>query len=119
QTFNGSNYWVDVVFTTTQGPDTSPPTVTGNTPASGATGVPLSSSITGTFKEPMNATTISSSTFELRNAANTVVPATVSYASATRTATLAPTASLTAGTTYTATVRGGATDPRVKDLANN
>jgi hypothetical protein len=119
QTFNGSNYWVDVVFTTTQGPDTSPPTVTGNTPASGATGVAPSSNITVTFNEPMNATTITSSTFELRTAANTVVPATVSYASATRTATLDPTASLAAASTYTVTVRGGATDPRVKDVANN
>ena len=39
QTWNSSNYWVDVVFTTRVGSDTTPPTVTGRTPASGATGV--------------------------------------------------------------------------------
>ena len=40
QTFQSSNYWVDVVFTTSGGgtSDTTPPTVTGGTPPSGATG---------------------------------------------------------------------------------
>ena len=119
QTFNGSNYWVDVVFTTNQGPDTTRPTVTASTPASGATGVALSSNVTVTFSEAMNAATINSTTFELRNAANTVVPATVTYASATRTAMLDPTGSLATSTNYTVTVRGGSIDPRVKDVAGN
>ena len=48
-----------------------------------------------------------------------MVPATVSYNASTRTATLTPSASLAALTTYTATIKGGATDPRVKDLAGN
>ena len=39
--------------------------------------------------------------------------------SATLTATLTPGAPLTASSTYTATLRGGATDPRIKDLAGN
>ena len=34
-------------------------------------------------------------------------------------AVLDPTAGLAYSTTYTATVRGGATDPRVKDLSGN
>src|SRR6185295_8054079 len=42
-------------------------------------------------------------------------PATVSYNAATLTATLTPTAALANSATYTVTVRGGATDPRVKD----
>ena len=38
--FNATNYWVDVIFSTTVGEgDTTPPTVTAVTPASGATGV--------------------------------------------------------------------------------
>jgi len=36
QTWNASNYWVDVVFVTTLAPDTTPPTVTGVTPAAGS-----------------------------------------------------------------------------------
>ena len=67
----------------------------------------------------MTAATVNGTTFELRNAANALVTATVSYDATTRTATLTPGAALAAGATYTATVRGGATDPRVKDAAGN
>ena len=52
-------------------------------------------------------------TFELRNGANVLVPATVTYSAPTRTATLEPNAPLAYSTTYTARVRGGATG--VKD----
>src|SRR5262249_26308501 len=52
-------------------------------------------------------------------AGNAVVPATVSYDAATRTATLDPSGSLTPGASYTMLVRGGPADPRVKDLAGN
>ena len=37
QSFQASNYWVDVIFTGIQAPDTSAPTVAMTTPASGAT----------------------------------------------------------------------------------
>ena len=47
------------------------------------------------------------------------MPATVSYDAATRIATLTPGNALAPATTYTATVHGGATDPRVKDVAGN
>src|SRR5207253_228441 len=36
QTFGSSNYWVDVVFNTVVGPDTTPPSVSNVVPASGA-----------------------------------------------------------------------------------
>jgi hypothetical protein len=55
----------------------------------------------------------------LRDAANNLVPASVSYATSGRRATLNPSTSLAAGSTYTAIVKGGTTDPRVKDLAGN
>ncbi len=45
--------------------------------------------------------------FELRDASDALVPATVSYAAATRTATLDPSSPLANSTTYTATVKGG------------
>src|SRR5205823_5623994 len=44
--------------------------------------------------------------FVLKDASNSVVPATVSYNSATNTATLAPSVALASSTTYTATVSG-------------
>ena len=51
--------------------------------------------------------------------ADTLVAATVTYDAPSRTATLTPTSPMVDGTLYTATVRGGATDPRAKDLAGN
>ena len=118
-TFRASNYWVDVVFTTTSGPDTIPPTVATISPANGATGVTASTVITATFSEAMNSATINTSTFELRNAANTLIPALVTYDAATFTATLTPSSALTAPATYTAIVNGGAKDAADNALAAN
>lgn len=129
-TYLSEGYFVDVVFDTVPPPDTTPPTITSRFPASGATAVDPAASVTVTFSEAMNASTISSSTsgkegtattgtFELRDALNVLVTATVTYDATTRTATLRPTIALSLSTTYTVTVLGGATDPRVKDLAGN
>jgi len=119
--FNATNYWVDVVFTASisTGPDTTPPTVTAQSPTPDATGVATGGTVTATFSETMDATTLNTSTLELRDSANALVSATVSYNATSRTATLTPGSALAAGATYTATVKGGATDPRVKDLAGN
>jgi PKD repeat protein len=120
QSVNGNNYWVDVVFTLTAPPaDTTPPSVTAVSPADGAIGVNPGTSLSATFSEALDPATISGSTFELRDSSTAVVPATVTYDAATRTATLDPTATLENGTTYTATIRGGTADPRVKDAAGN
>ncbi|XZF63401.1 MAG: N,N-dimethylformamidase beta subunit family domain-containing protein [Gloeotrichia echinulata DVL01] len=114
-TFNSSNYWVDVVFTTSVGPDTTAPTVSSTTPSSTATGVNVGGSITATFSEAIDTTTINNTTFVLQDANNTLVSATVTYN--TKTATLTPSSSLTGSTTYTATITGGTSG--VKDLAGN
>ena len=114
--WNSSNYWVDVVLTTA---DTTPPTISARTPAAGATGVATTSTVTVTFSEPMDASTINTSTIELRNPSGVLVPATVSYNAGTGVATLTPSAALSGLSTYAATVRGGGTDPRVKDSAGN
>ena len=72
-TYNGSNYWVDVAFTTSTGPDTTPPTVTARNPAPGASGVATGTAVTATFSEAIDAATLSATTFELRNASNALV----------------------------------------------
>ena len=72
--FNAANYWVDVVFATEAGPDTTPPTITARSPASGATGVPTGADVTATFSEAMDPATISGTTVQLRNSSNTLVP---------------------------------------------
>ncbi len=107
-TFNKSNYWVDVVFNTTAAPDTTPPTVVSVTPPSGAGAVNAQSNVTATFSEPMDAATITSATFQLRDGANALVPAAVTYDPATLKATLNPNATLSFSSSYTATVHGGA-----------
>ncbi|KYC37737.1 hypothetical protein WA1_04255 [Scytonema hofmannii PCC 7110] len=117
--YRSSNYWVDVVFTTSIAPDTTPPTVTASTPVNGTTGVTTSTIITATFSESIDATTINTNTFELRNANNTLIPASVTYDTGNRTATLTPSSPLATATTYTATLKGGSTDPRVKDQSGN
>jgi hypothetical protein len=98
-------------------PDTIPPTVTSTTPADGASNVSVTVSLTATFDEPIDPATLDSGSFELRNAGNNLVAATVTYDAPTRTVTLDPTAPLASGSLYTATLKGGATG--VKDLAGN
>ncbi len=117
--FNNTNYWVDVVFSTTTVPDTTSPTVAITTPFSGATNVGASSDVSAVFSEDIDPATVNTSTFELRNPANNLVGAIVSYNAAAKTTTLNPTADLASNTAYTATLKGGGTDPRIKDVAGN
>jgi hypothetical protein len=116
-TWNAANYWVDVVFQESLGPDATAPTITSVSPALGAANVAITANVTAVFSEAMDASTIDVSTFLLRDSTNAVVEAAVTYDSATRTATLDPTAALRAGETYTAQVLGG--DLGVADLAGN
>ena len=119
-TFLSSNYWVDVVLTTTPvGPDTTPPTVTSTSPTSGATGVSTATPITATFSEAMNAATVTGTNFQLHvgTATGALVPSTVSYSAATAAGTLQSASGLTASTTYTAVVKGGTSG--VTDTAGN
>jgi hypothetical protein len=119
-TWQSSNYWVDVVFTTAGvAPDTTPPSVTAVTPPTGATGVSVASSLTATFSEPLTAATVNGSTFELRTSDDIPVPATVGYSALGSTATLVPNTPLSPSTSYVATLRGGLVDPTIKDLAGN
>ena len=99
--------------------DTTPPTVASTAPIGGATGVGIQSNVTATFSEPIDPTTLGLSTFELRNGSGAVLTAAVTYDAATLTATLDPSAPLAAGASYTARVKGGSSDPRIKDTNGN
>ena len=99
--------------------DITPPTVTAVVPADSATGVALNSTVKVTFSEPMDPTTINTTTVSLKNTATTaVVAATVTYDAATRTATLTPSAALAGNTRYTVTVTTGARDLSANGLAS-
>ena len=95
------------------------PVVTGETPASGATGVATNTEVTATFNQAVQASSITTTTFTLKNSSGTAVAATVAYNSSTDTATLTPSAALAYGTTYTATVSGAedtAGDPMARSV---
>jgi methionine-rich copper-binding protein CopC len=108
-----------VVFTTSTGPDTTPPTVTARSPANGASGVSVSTQVTATFSEALDAGTVNATTVQLRDAASNLLSATVSYNATTRTATLVPAAVLLPSSTYTVTLRGAPGEPSIKDVAGN
>jgi hypothetical protein len=78
------------------------PTVTSVTPPNGQTGVDRAYKPTATFSTDMNAATITTSSFTLKDPAGVLVAATVAYNSATRTATLTPNRTMAALTTFTA-----------------
>ena len=115
--YQSSNYWVDVVFTTSSAPDTTPPTVTSVYPASAATGVSLTTTVSVTFSEAIDPTTLKASTFQVLGPGNTAVGGSLTYSAASFTATFLPAAALSTSTTYTAVVTGGSAG--IKDLAGN
>jgi hypothetical protein len=108
-TFQSSNYWVDVVFQSNAA-DTTPPTIMARTPAVGASGVPVTTTVTATFSEAIQESTI---VVDLRNPSNNSVAGVKSYDPGSRTVTFTPSSQLAASTTYTATVSGA------KDTAGN
>src|SRR5205809_266088 len=92
-------------------PDTPAPVLGVTGPANAATNVPLNETITATFSEAMDPSTINTTTFTLMQG-TTPVAGTVSYAN--RTETCTPAEALAPLTTYTATIGTGA-----RDLAGN
>jgi Ca2+-binding RTX toxin-like protein len=86
------------------------PTITARTPAVGAKSVSQANNLTVTFSEPV--ANVTGGTVVLR-LGGSVVPATVSYNNATRTATLNPSANLLADRTYSMAVSS------IRDTAGN
>jgi len=133
QSVNHSNYWVDVVFsgsaaggggglpgvvssTATPTPeptpatDTSAPSILARSPAPRATGVPASANVSAVFSEDIQRESLSIALFDSHGR---LVKATVTYDSATRTATLDPVFNLRRSTLYAVRVAGA------RDTAGN
>ena len=100
-TFNGSNYAVDVIFDTTQ--PVTPPVVSGVTPDDGSSGNPVSTDPTATFSQAVVPNTVS---FTVTASGGGAVSGSVGFNGADTVATFTPDSPLAAGTTYTATVSG-------------
>ena len=99
----------------TGGGDITPPLISTVSPLNGATGVATATMVTATFNEAINSSSVTGTTFQLRDASNNLVPASVSTSSGQ--ITLDPISALAGSTVYTATITGGASG--IKDLAGN
>lgn len=97
-------------------PGGAPPTVTLSSPANNAMGVAVSSAIVITFNEPMDQSTITSSTFTLKQG-TTPVAGTVTATNTT--ATFTPASALEANTTFTGTLTTGVKNKSGKGLISN
>ena len=93
---------------TTESMITTPPTVTSVKPIDEASRLRLATNATAYFSRAMDPATINASTFELRDAGNNLIPATVTYNSADNSANLNPNTDLSYSTTYTARIVSGA-----------
>jgi hypothetical protein len=91
------------------------PVVTFTVNANGATNVPINTKVGVFFTEPMNPSTLNTSTFTLMQG-STPVSGTVNYNGSG--VTFTPAATLTPNTVYTATITAGAKDLSGKALAN-
>lgn len=96
-------------WTTDTVADSTAPLVILLSPADLAINVPVTDSVNATFNEAMNPLTINAANFTVAG-----VPGVVTFNAVDKIATFSPTASLAAGTTYTATV-----STEVADLAGN
>jgi hypothetical protein len=96
-----------------------PPTVVSTTPANAAIGVPVQQIVSATFSGAMNPATLNASTFALTGPGGAAVASVVTYAQATSSAVLTPSAPLAYNTVYTATITTAAADPIGDQLASN
>ena len=107
--------WGFTTATATEG-DTTAPTISEVSPVDGSSGAALTSSISATFDEGMDLSTLSFQTFTL-SAGSTAIAGALTYSG--KTVTLFPLNTLSAGTTYTATITTGVQDSAGNAIAEN
>jgi len=112
QSFNATNYWVDVVFVDTE---PLPPQVISTTPAAGAIDVSTNIAPVAAFSKSLDPTSVNDTTVLLTDATITPVSVNVTYDSTTLTITLTPQQALTPEQTYTVTLKGGPASPHITD----
>ncbi len=105
-------------FTTRAAPDTTPPTVVSTNPADNAIDVAVTGNISVTLSEPMDPSTITTTTFLLSDGVSPVTGTVVLDPPGT-TATFLPSANLTEDTLYTATITTGVMDMAGNPLSTN
>lgn len=106
---------VSTKVTIGSGGDVTPPIIISVSPLNREPGVSTTASITATFSEAINSSTVNGNTVQLRNAINNLVNASVTMSG--NQVIISPSAVLTGSTTYTVTIVGGSAG--VKDIAGN
>ena len=114
--FGSSNYFADVLF---EPSDVTGPQVSSVTPVNNSIGIPLNVHPAATFNEALDPATITTSTVILTGPGNTVIPGTVTLTGGGTIVTFIPNADLAIGTLYTVTLKGGITEPLIKDISGN
>ena len=97
QSYGASQYYVDVLFS---GADTSPLTISGQSPLPGSTSVPPGTPISVTFSKTVTASSVA---LTVVAGSGTKVAGSTSYDATSRVATFTPSSALAAGTAYTVT----------------
>jgi hypothetical protein len=111
-----SNYvWT---FTTGAAAAIIAPEIVSTVPANAAANVPLNQAVSATFTQAMNPLTITTATYTLAGPGGVAVAGTVAYDAVNFIATFTPTATLTASTSYIATITSGATNLAGNPLGN-
>jgi hypothetical protein len=103
-------------FTTGAAPDVTPPRVISTDPGDNSYDININKMIVAVFSEQMNGSTITTTTFTLRQGTTPVLGTVVGAGSS---ATFTPASNLAAGTTYTAMITTGAKDLAGNGLASN
>ncbi len=99
--------------------DTIPPQIITTNPANGASEVPITAEITATFNEPINPTTLTTSSFSVVDGSSNSISGKISYDSITRTATFNPDTNLKPNEVYTVIITTGVQDNWANELDGN
>ncbi len=113
----GYNY--DGYSFTTGGAAAVPPAVITVSPADGATGIALTTTISATFSADIDSSTLTSASFSVSNGVTPAAVNGISYNSATKTVTFTPSANLSFSTTYTVTITTAVKDTTGTSMAAN
>ncbi len=97
------------------GADNTPPVVSTVSPLNGAINISTGTTVSAIFNETIDPVTVTGTTFQLKNASNSIIPASINTSF--NQLTLTPSAVLPGSTIYTVTIKGGVSG--VKDLAGN
>ncbi|WP_084176317.1 DUF4082 domain-containing protein [Actinokineospora spheciospongiae] len=100
--YNATNYWVDVVWTAGANGDTTPPTIVSRTPAAGAGDVPLDTTVSVTFSEPVD---LDSAQFSMTDPGWAKVGGALTLSADQKTVTFTPGARLVPGAPYLVSIR--------------